>query len=55
MVKIVHQNPDTCYGELELAHMIDTGGQPETLEVYTSFLDSQRRSCTSRGKPIILS
>ena len=42
MVKIVCQNPDTCYSELELVHiMIDTGGQPESLEVLPSLIHNE--------------
>lgn len=38
MVNIVRQNPEKCFGELELLHMIDTGGQPECLEVMPSLI-----------------
>ena len=33
MAEIIRENPNEVYGELELVHMIDTGGQPECLEV----------------------
>ena len=33
MADIVCKNPEELYTELELVHMIDTGGQPESLEV----------------------
>ena len=32
MVEIIRKNPKERYGELELVHMVDTGGQPECLE-----------------------
>ena len=38
MVHIIRQNPEKCFGELELLHMIDTGGQPECLEVMPSLI-----------------
>jgi ankyrin repeat protein/serine/threonine protein kinase len=37
-VDMVRKNPDECYGELELVHMIDTGGQPECLAVMPTFI-----------------
>ena len=32
-VNMVRMNPNKCYGELKIVHLIDTGGQPECLEV----------------------
>ena len=37
-VNMVCKNPNECYGELELVHMIDTGGQPECLMVMPSLI-----------------
>ena len=33
MVRKIRENPEECHGELEIVHMIDTGGQPECLEI----------------------
>ena len=33
LVDMVRKNPSKCYGELNIVHLIDTGGQPECLEV----------------------
>ena len=33
LVDMVRMNPNQCYGELKIVHLIDTGGQPECLEV----------------------
>ena len=33
MVNKIRENPEECHGELEIVHMIDTGGQPECLEI----------------------
>ena len=33
LVNMVRMNPNKCYGELKIVHLIDTGGQPECLEV----------------------
>ena len=33
MVRKNRENPKECHGELEIVHMIDTGGQPECLEI----------------------
>ncbi|CAI8050056.1 hypothetical protein GBAR_LOCUS27538 [Geodia barretti] len=33
MAKKIRKNPEKCYGKLEIVHMIDTGGQPESLEI----------------------
>ena len=38
MADIVRKNPEEKYVELELIHMIDTGGQPECLEVLPSMI-----------------
>ncbi|CAI8008538.1 L-type lectin-domain containing receptor kinase I.7 [Geodia barretti] len=37
-VDMVRKNPNECYGELELVHMIDTGGQPECLAVMPTLI-----------------
>ena len=33
LVDMVRMNPNQCYGELKIVHLIDTGGQPECLEI----------------------
>ena len=33
LVDMVRMYPNKCYGELKIVHLIDTGGQPECLEV----------------------
>lgn len=38
MVRIVRKNPEGVYGELELVHVIDTGGQPECLKIMPSLV-----------------
>ena len=38
MVDIVRNKPNEVSGELELVHMVDTGGQPECLEVLPSLI-----------------
>ncbi|CAI8036381.1 Serine/threonine-protein kinase TNNI3K [Geodia barretti] len=37
-VDMVRKNPNEYYGELELLHMIDTGGQPECLAVMPTLI-----------------
>ena len=39
-VDIVRTNPNEYYGELELVHVIDTGGQPECLMVMPSLIQN---------------
>ena len=38
MAEKVRENPGEIYAELELVHLIDTGGQPESLEVLPSVI-----------------